>query len=53
MDTNYVSREYAAGKRLASVFEESDQIVQVRIFKEVAKESDYCILGFADGLADE
>lgn len=52
MDTDYIGREYQSGKKLARYFNRSDQIMQVRIFKEVAKESDFCILGFTDGLGD-
>ena len=52
MDTNYIGREYRAGKSLAEVYLSTDQIMQVRIFKEVAKESDFCILGFCDRLVD-
>lgn len=52
MSADFISREYRSGQSLAETFAESDLIVQVRIFKEIAKESDYCILGFCDGLAE-
>ena len=53
MDTTYIAREYASGVRLAESYYEHDNdvVFQMRLFREVAKESDYCIQGFIDGLA--
>lgn len=46
----YIAREYASGQALTERFSDMHQIEQVRLFREIAKESDYCILGFVDGL---
>jgi hypothetical protein len=49
----YIAREYRSGQALAEhYYKLNHEAEQVRLFKEVAKESDYCILGFVDGLGD-
>lgn len=58
MDNNFISSEYQSGRNLADSYHEYGlqgqvgQIAQMRLFREIAKESDFCIMGFIDGLTD-
>jgi hypothetical protein len=49
---SYIAAEYHSGQALAQTYFEGDSIFQMRLFREVAKESDYCVQGFIDGLTD-